>query len=83
MRTDAPNACGGRLDLNFDLTTPELPCGRDIRLCSTSAQYFAYVLQCLIYAPPDYADLGTINLTLCTVDVCDTLGMKKPLELNV
>ncbi|KAI5990201.1 hypothetical protein EDD15DRAFT_2198195 [Pisolithus albus] len=24
----APNVCGGRLELNFDFTTPELPCGR-------------------------------------------------------
>lgn len=32
MRTLAPNARGGRLDLNFDLTTPELPCGRVTRL---------------------------------------------------
>ena len=24
-RTLAPNACGGKLDLNFDLTTPLLP----------------------------------------------------------
>jgi hypothetical protein len=32
MRTLAPKACGGRLDLNFDLTTPLLPCGRVTRL---------------------------------------------------
>lgn len=32
MRTPAPNARGGRLELNFDLTTPELPCGRVTRL---------------------------------------------------
>lgn len=31
-RTLSPNARGGRLDLNFDLTTPELPCGRVTRL---------------------------------------------------
>lgn len=31
-RTLAPNACGGRFDLNFDLTTPEFPCGRVTRL---------------------------------------------------
>jgi len=27
----APNACGGKLDLNFDLTTPLLPWGRVTR----------------------------------------------------
>lgn len=32
MRTPAPNARGGRLEVNFDLTTPELPCGRVTRL---------------------------------------------------
>lgn len=32
MRTEAPNACGGRFDLNFDLTTPPLPCERVTRL---------------------------------------------------
>ena len=32
MRTLAPNARGGRLELNFDLTTPELPCERVTRL---------------------------------------------------
>ena len=31
-RTLAPKACGGRLDLNFDFTTPLLPCGRVTRL---------------------------------------------------
>lgn len=25
MRTEAPNACGGMFDLNFDLTAPLLP----------------------------------------------------------
>jgi hypothetical protein len=32
MRTVAPKACGGKLELNFDLTTPLLPCGRVTRL---------------------------------------------------
>jgi hypothetical protein len=32
MRMLAPNACGGKLDLNFDLTTPLLPWGRVTRL---------------------------------------------------
>jgi hypothetical protein len=32
MRTLAPKACGGRLEPNFDLTTPLLPCGRVTRL---------------------------------------------------
>ena len=32
MRTLAPKACGGKLDLNFDFTTPLLPCGRVTRL---------------------------------------------------
>jgi len=32
MRHDAPNTFAGRLVVNFDLTTPELPCGRDTRL---------------------------------------------------
>jgi hypothetical protein len=32
MRTEAPNACGGRFDVNFVLTTPELPCDRVTRL---------------------------------------------------
>lgn len=31
-RTLAPNDLGGRLVRNFDLTTPELPCGRVTRL---------------------------------------------------
>jgi len=31
MRTLAPKACGGKLDLNFDLTAPLLPCGRVTR----------------------------------------------------
>ena len=31
MRTDAPKACGGRFDLNLDVTTPPLPCGRVTR----------------------------------------------------
>lgn len=34
-RTLAPNDLGGRLDRNFDLTTPELPCGRVTRLCDS------------------------------------------------
>ncbi|KAI6004581.1 hypothetical protein EDC04DRAFT_2611634 [Pisolithus marmoratus] len=28
MHTLVPNVCGERLELNFDFTTPELPCGR-------------------------------------------------------
>jgi hypothetical protein len=32
MRTEAPNACGGRFDVNFVFTTPELPCDRVTRL---------------------------------------------------
>ena len=28
MRTSEPNARGGRLEVNFDLTTPEFPCGQ-------------------------------------------------------
>jgi hypothetical protein len=32
MWTLAPNACGGKLDLNFDLTTSLLPWGRVTRL---------------------------------------------------
>ena len=31
-RTLAPNARGGRLCLNFDLTTPDEPCGLVTRL---------------------------------------------------
>ena len=37
-RTLAPNARGGRFTLNFDLTTPELPCGRVTRLHKTYNQ---------------------------------------------
>lgn len=38
-RTLSPNARGGRLDLNFDFTTPELPCGRVTRLRVQNAVY--------------------------------------------
>ncbi len=32
MRQLAPKLWAGRLFLNLDLTTPELPCGREMRL---------------------------------------------------
>jgi hypothetical protein len=31
MRHDAPNTLAGRLEVNLDLTTPELPWGREMR----------------------------------------------------
>ena len=39
-RTLAPNACGGKFEVNFPFTTPELPCGRVTRLYAQAvAQY--------------------------------------------
>jgi hypothetical protein len=42
MRTLAPKACGGKLDLNFDFTTPLLPCGRVTRLQDNKRRHDAW-----------------------------------------
>jgi hypothetical protein len=43
MRTEAPNACGGRFDVNFVLTTPEFPCDLVTRLDKNKNHSFSYI----------------------------------------
>ena len=70
MRTLAPKACGGRLDLNFDLTTPLLPCGRVTRLHDHKHTGSAENTKTL---PPDDANLRPCNFLLGPVYICYTL----------
>lgn len=55
-RTLAPNARGGRLERNFDLTTPDEPCGRVIRLHAASRQPKYPNFQSIPNPPPDNTD---------------------------
>ena len=72
MRTPAPNARGGRLEVNFDLTTPEFPCGRVTRLSWNELNNRGGGVR--DNAPPDDANLGALDFPLGFVDVCHTLG---------
>lgn len=55
-RTLAPNARGGRLERNFDLTTPDEPCGLVIRLDARSRQPTYPKFQSTPNPPPDNTD---------------------------
>ena len=70
MRTLAPKACGGRLDLNFDLTTPLLPCGRVTRLHDHKHTRLVGNNKTL---PPDDANLRPRDFPLGPVYICHTL----------
>jgi len=70
MRTLAPKACGGRLDLNFDLTTPLLPCGRVTRLHDHKHTRLVGNTKTL---PPDDANLRPCDFPLGPVYICYTL----------
>ena len=82
MRTDAPKACGGRFDLNFDLTTPPLPCGRVTRpqmtrifepRTSLFARY-TYATRCMMFSEKSIrlgergrTDLAEVELSVLLV----------------
>ena len=66
-------------DLNFDFTTPELPCGRVTRLqtkVKANSQHDSRQRghNQSSNAPPDNADLRTLHLALGTVDVRNALA---------
>jgi hypothetical protein len=75
-RTLAPNARGGRFDLNFDFTTPEEPCGRVTRLNKRCHDCFFWTEK--TNSPPDDPKLGSLNLPLCLVNIRNPLRERKP-----
>lgn len=73
-RTLAPNARGGRLERNFDLTTPDEPCGLVTRLNTNSPQpRCSNPKHSENDSPPDHTDFRALDFPLGLVDVCDAL----------
>lgn len=70
-RHDAPKTFAGRLEANLPLTTPDLPCGRLMRLRGLVLLNDGYGV--LDGSPPDDADTATVDLSLGLVDVGDAL----------